>query len=167
MGRLGFTAPSLTRQGRREDNFLEMAAEKTHNPAKIGLTSISDYAGCFDAPLRIGDLSEIGMVFRLRRFMQVGTQLALGLHVCGDARGCGERSPNRFLAVQGFVVDCHMVSEGPDDHDYDVTLLFDCLSDGDRRFLRGVKLEAGGAASGGGNPVDGPGDGDRWVFGPN
>ncbi|CAN5407654.1 hypothetical protein BH23VER1_BH23VER1_21850 [soil metagenome] len=114
--------------------------------------------GHADARIVLEQLSELGMVFQSRSQFPLGTQMAIGLHLCSDCGSGGE-----FLILDGFVVGCHMDTTGAAPA-YAVTLLFDGLGEADQaRVRRAVGCCRNGASA---NPANGAA-GLLPEFGPN
>jgi hypothetical protein len=86
-----------------------------------------------------------GMVFKSVKAFESGSRLAIGLHlrkICGDLGILGlntDSSGNRFLRLEGLVVDCKIMATSPAEHSYQVTIIFDKLSEEDRLVLKTVE----------------------------
>ena len=99
-------------------------------------------------------VSSQGLVFKSAQAFESGTRLAIGLHlrkICGDL-GISEDDNglygDRFLQLEGVVADCKIVEASPIERFYQVTLIFDQLSEGDRLLLSAVERSNRGAAPG-------------------
>lgn len=94
-------------------------------------------------------VSSQGMVFKSRSLFESGTRLAIGLHlrkICGDlglskknGEDCTDLYGDRFLKLEGLVADCKLDTISPLDQNYQVTLIFDNLSEADRLLLAAVE----------------------------
>ncbi len=117
-----------------------MAFEPTYLTHRHGL------APSTPSPLRtLLYVSSQGMVFRSANAFDSGTRLAIGLHlrkICGDL-GLSEDDNglygDRFLKLEGLVADCKIVEASPVECFYQITLIFDNLSEGDRLLLEAVE----------------------------
>ena len=90
-------------------------------------------------------VSSQGLVFKSAQAFESGIRLAIGLHlrkICGDL-GISEDDNglfgDRFLQLEGLVADCKIVESSPIERFYQVTLIFDQLSEGDRLLLEAVE----------------------------
>lgn len=86
-----------------------------------------------------------GMVFEAVKAFESGSRLAIGLHlrkIRGDLGIPGlnkDSSGNRFLRLEGLVVDSKIMATSPAKHSYQITLIFDKLSAEDRLLLETVE----------------------------
>jgi len=86
-----------------------------------------------------------GMVFEAVKAFESGSRLAIGLHlrkIRGDLGILGlnkDSNGNRFLRLEGLVVDCKIMTTSPAKHSYQITLIFDKLSTEDRLLLETVE----------------------------
>jgi hypothetical protein len=90
-------------------------------------------------------LSNQGMVFKSITAFDSGTRLAIGLHlqkIRGDL-GLGAYEigllGDHLLQLQGLVADCKIVESSPTGRNYQVTLIFDALSETDRQLLTAIE----------------------------
>ena len=86
-----------------------------------------------------------GMVFESVKAFESGSRLAIGLHLRKIRGDLGllecqdDATGNRFLRLEGLVVDCKMMAASPARHSYQVTLVFDKLCKEDRLMLESVE----------------------------
>ena len=86
-----------------------------------------------------------GMVFESVKAFESGSRLAIGLHLrkirgdLGLLDSQDDSTGNRFLRLEGLVVDCKMMAASPARHSYQVTLVFDKLCKEDRLMLESVE----------------------------
>ena len=86
-----------------------------------------------------------GMVFESVKAFESGSRLAIGLHlrkIRGDLGILGlnkDSSGNRFLRLEGLVVDSKIMAASPAKHSHQITLIFDKLSAADRLLLETVE----------------------------
>ena len=86
-----------------------------------------------------------GMVFESVKAFESGSRLAIGLHLrkirgdLGLLESKDDSTGNRFLRLEGLVVDCKIMAASPARHSYQVTLIFDKLSKEDRLMLESVE----------------------------
>ena len=91
-----------------------------------------------------------GMVFESVKAFESGSRLAIGLHLrkirgdLGLVNAKEDSSSNRFLRLEGIVVDCKMMAASPARHSYQVTLIFDKLDTEDRLLLEGIEGQHAG-----------------------
>ncbi|MGI9244555.1 MAG: hypothetical protein ACR2RV_27385 [Verrucomicrobiales bacterium] len=92
-------------------------------------------------------LSGQGIVFRSRRQFDTGTKLAIGLQLdkvredLGLSKSGSFFDLNPFLDVEGFVADCKVMDATPGGVSYQVTLLFDSLSEADEMLVESIERE--------------------------
>ena len=92
-------------------------------------------------------LSGQGIVFRSRRQFDTGTKLAIGLQLdkvredLGLSKSGSFFDLNPFLDVEGFVADCKIMDATPGGVSYQVTLLFDSLSEADEMLVEAIERE--------------------------
>lgn len=91
-----------------------------------------------------------GMVFESVKAFESGSRLAIGLHLrkirgdLGLLNSKEDSACNRFLRIEGIVVDCKMMAASPARHSYQVTLIFDKLDKEDRLLLEGIEGQHSG-----------------------
>ena len=91
-----------------------------------------------------------GMVFESVKAFESGSRLAIGLHLrkirgdLGLLNSKEDSACNRFLRLEGIVVDCKMMAASPARHSYQVTLIFDKLDKEDRLLLEGIEGQHSG-----------------------
>ena len=91
-----------------------------------------------------------GMVFESVKAFESGSRLAIGMHLRKIRGDLGlvnvkeDSSSNRFLRLEGIVVDCKMMAASPARHSYQVTLIFDKLDTEDRLLLEGIEGQHSG-----------------------
>lgn len=90
-------------------------------------------------------VSSQGLVFKSTQPFDSGIRLAIGLHLRKirgdlglDAADSGLYG-DRFLQLEGLVADCKIVEASPLERFYQVTLLFDRLSEADRVLLAAIE----------------------------
>jgi len=92
-------------------------------------------------------LSGQGIVFKSHRSFDTGTKLAIGLHLdkiredlgIADSAHCFDLNP--FINVQGFVADCKITETSLKGAGFQVTLLFDQLSESDQMMVDSIERE--------------------------
>ena len=101
-------------------------------------------------------LSSQGMVFKSGTCFESGTRLAIGLHLHKIRYDLGLSAEDdglfgdRLLQLQGLVADCKLVEASPMGRVFQVTLIFDALSEADRLLLCAIersRSEASGGAA--------------------
>jgi hypothetical protein len=90
-----------------------------------------------------------GMVFHTQDQYDIGTRLAVGMHlkkIRGDLgmgkceHGCSING-DHYLNLRGMAVDCRIVEAAKNKVVFEVTVLFDNLGAEDRRVLRTIEAE--------------------------
>ena len=100
-----------------------------------------------------------GMVFESVKAFESGSRLAIGLHLrkirgdLGLMNSKEDSTCNRFLRLEGLVVDCKMMAASPARHAYQVTLIFDKLAKEDRLLLESIEGQRSGNTD---NPASSP-----------
>ncbi|MCP4849200.1 MAG: hypothetical protein GY899_14760 [Verrucomicrobiaceae bacterium] len=86
-----------------------------------------------------------GMVFESVKAFESGSRLAIGLHLRKIRGDLGlldtkdDSNGDRFLKLEGLVVDCKIMAASPARHSYQVTLIFEKLPKEDRLMLESVE----------------------------